>query len=108
MSNEMSGNERQCDKDKLAAYIRGELDDRACQEVEDHAMDCDACRAEIESSVGRIAKALRESSPMVTPPEGLHARVMSAASARTKCYQRREPAELSKNTQGAGRRYDND
>lgn len=80
----MNGNDRQCDKDKLAAYIRGDLDDRACQEVEAHAMECDACRTEIESSVGRVGKALRDAYPMVSPPERIHGRVMSAARARTK------------------------
>ncbi|MCH8980023.1 MAG: zf-HC2 domain-containing protein [Armatimonadetes bacterium] len=77
-------NERQCDKEKLAAYLRGDLDDRACDEVEAHATECDACRAEIESSVGRIGKALRDAYPMESPPERIRARVMSASSARKK------------------------
>ncbi|MCH8275666.1 MAG: zf-HC2 domain-containing protein, partial [Armatimonadetes bacterium] len=70
-------NNEQCDKEKLEAYLRGELDDAACTEVEAHALKCGPCRAAIEARTKRVADALKETYPLVNPPAAVADRVMA-------------------------------
>ena len=68
-----------CDHDVLKAYLDGELDDRACGLVEEHAVDCDACRSIIEDDLSGIAAAFKAAWSNVEVSDSVHLRVRSMA-----------------------------
>lgn len=75
-------NNEQCDIDKLETYLRGELDDAACAEVEAHALKCGPCGAAIESGTKRVAAALKQTYPLINPPAAVADQVMALARPR--------------------------
>jgi predicted anti-sigma-YlaC factor YlaD len=59
----------------LNAYLDGELRDSQIQQVESHLVECETCRAELES-MARLSSLLHEAPvPEFTPPERFAAQV---------------------------------
>lgn len=65
-------------KNRLNAYLDGELDERSRRAVEAHISKCAACR-ETLTELRTIAAGIKVSMPDKPAPEGFEAKVMAAA-----------------------------